>query len=123
MQVPLQHTWPELQSELLEQVLTFPARAAFASPKQAIAMPARPTPNFFNALRRVTDCARLLVSSSNLLFIFLFWFRDCFYSLRGLVAHAVYHCLTRRKKILVTLSLSTTVKPETKSLPTVARPK
>src|SRR6266446_3176085 len=33
-------------------------------------MPARPRPNFFSAARRVTDCAMLLVSSSNLLFIF-----------------------------------------------------
>jgi hypothetical protein len=46
-----------------------PASALFASPKQANAMPASPTPNFFNAARRVTDCARLFVSSSNLLFI------------------------------------------------------
>jgi hypothetical protein len=46
------------------------AVALFASPKQASAMPARPTPNFFSAARRVTDWARLFVSSSNLLFIF-----------------------------------------------------
>jgi len=31
------------------------ASALFASPKQASAMPARPTPNFFSAARRVTD--------------------------------------------------------------------
>jgi len=48
----------------------FPACALFASPKQASAMPARPTPNFFSAARRVTDWAIALVSSSNLLFIF-----------------------------------------------------
>jgi len=48
------------------------ASARFASPKQASAMPARPTPNFFSAARRVTDWARLLASSSNLLFIFPF---------------------------------------------------
>jgi len=42
----------------------------FASPKQASAMPARPTPNFFSAARRVTDWAIALVSSSNLFFIF-----------------------------------------------------
>jgi hypothetical protein len=35
--------------------------------------PARPTPNFFNAARRVTDWAMLFVSSSNLRFIFLFY--------------------------------------------------
>src|SRR5438552_489254 len=32
-------------------------------------MPASPTPNFFSAARRVADWARLLVSSSNLLFM------------------------------------------------------
>jgi hypothetical protein len=32
-------------------------------------MPAKPVPNFFSAPRRVTDCAILFVSSSNLLFI------------------------------------------------------
>jgi hypothetical protein len=32
-----------------------PASALFASPKQASAMPASPTPNFFSADRRVTD--------------------------------------------------------------------
>src|SRR5213082_574761 len=35
-------------------------------------MPARPTPNFFSAPRRVTDWARLLVSSSNGLFILFY---------------------------------------------------
>src|SRR5262245_63486542 len=38
-------------------------------PALASATPARPRPNFFNAARRVTDWARLLVSSSNLLLI------------------------------------------------------
>src|SRR5262249_5703796 len=53
----------------------FPALAMFANPKQASAMPASPMPNFFSAARRVTDWARLFVSSSNLLFIFFvrFW--------------------------------------------------
>src|SRR5438552_13311585 len=53
----------------------FPACALFANPKQASAMPARPTPNCFSAARRVTDWAKLLVSSSNWLFIFFlsFW--------------------------------------------------
>src|SRR5207237_9533807 len=37
----------------------------------ASAIPARPTPNFFSAARRVTDWAMLFVSSSNLLFILL----------------------------------------------------
>src|SRR6266550_4908798 len=46
------------------------ASALFASPRQASAMPPRPTPNFISAPRRVTDWARLLVSSSNWLFIF-----------------------------------------------------
>jgi hypothetical protein len=49
--------------------LHLPASALFASPKQASAMPARPTPNFFSAARRVTDWAMFLVSSSNWLFI------------------------------------------------------
>jgi hypothetical protein len=47
-----------------------PAFALFASPTHASAMPAKPTPNFFNAARRVTDWAKLFVSSSNLLFTF-----------------------------------------------------
>jgi hypothetical protein len=38
----------------------------FASPKQARTIPARPTPNFLKACRRVTDCAMLFASSSNL---------------------------------------------------------
>jgi len=64
----LQHVLP-LQSAL-ETHLFFPAASAlFVSPKQASAMPARPTPNFFSAARRVTAWARLLVSSSNGLFI------------------------------------------------------
>jgi hypothetical protein len=51
------------------------ASALFVTPKQASAIPARPTPNFFSAARRVTDWAMLLVSSSNLLLIILFlWF-------------------------------------------------
>src|SRR5216117_2767730 len=52
------------------------ACAMFASPKHASAMPARPTPNFFSAARRVTDWARFLVISSNWLFMFFlsFWF-------------------------------------------------
>jgi len=53
----------------------------FASPKQASAIPARPTPNFFSAARRVTDWARFLVSSSNFWFITIltFWV-GCFLS-------------------------------------------
>jgi hypothetical protein len=47
----------------------FRASALFASPKQASAMPARPTLNFFSAARRVTDWAMLFVSSSNLWFM------------------------------------------------------
>jgi hypothetical protein len=46
----------------------------FASPKHASAIPARPTPNFFSAPRRETDCAMLFVSSSNLLFMFFLSF-------------------------------------------------
>src|SRR5947208_38983 len=50
----------------------------FANPKVASAIPARPTPNFLSAPRRVTDRARPLASSSNLSFIaflsFLIWF-------------------------------------------------
>src|SRR5438876_10475527 len=55
--------------QLFTQVSQSPACALFASPKQASAMPASPTPNFFSAARRVADWARLLVSSSNLLFM------------------------------------------------------
>src|SRR5262249_2324435 len=74
------------QSLLSLQTLPFPkqvvwASALFASPKQASAKPASPTPNFFNAARRLTDWARLLVSSSNWLFItFHFVPDDAFYS-------------------------------------------
>jgi hypothetical protein len=41
----------------------------FASPKQASAMAAKPTPNLLSACRRVTDWATPLASSSNFLFI------------------------------------------------------
>ena len=64
---PLQHSllcWQKLPPDLQP-----PASALFASPKQASAMPARPRLNFFSAARRVADWARLLVSSSNWLFI------------------------------------------------------
>jgi hypothetical protein len=44
------------------------ASAFFTRPKQASAMPARPAPNFLSAVRRETDCAKPLVSSSNWLF-------------------------------------------------------
>ena len=51
------------------------ASALFANPKQAIAIPASPVPNFFSAPRRVMDWAIPLASSSNLSFItFLSWF-------------------------------------------------
>src|SRR5439155_12817758 len=70
----------KLQHSLLSWHLAPPglhrsASDVFASPKHASAMPASPTPNFFSAARRVTDWARLLVSSSNCLFISLlsFW--------------------------------------------------
>jgi hypothetical protein len=49
--------------------LQFPEPALFADPMAANATPARPTLNFFSAARRVTDWARLLVNSSNLLCI------------------------------------------------------
>jgi hypothetical protein len=60
----------------------------FTSPKQVRAIPARPTPNFFNAARRLTDWAICFVSSSNLLFILFLAFSgalapevlvNCFY--------------------------------------------
>src|SRR6266536_6607361 len=47
---------------------------ALFSPNLASVNPARPTPNFISAARRVTDWARLFVSSSNLLFIALLSF-------------------------------------------------
>jgi hypothetical protein len=40
-------------------------------------MPANPRPNFLKACRRVTDWAICLVSSSNLLFIFVCFFFVC----------------------------------------------
>jgi hypothetical protein len=70
-QRPPKQTSPLLQSLLVVQVW---ASALFASPKQANAIPARPTPNFLNACRRVTDWAICLVSSSNLLFMVLLSF-------------------------------------------------
>src|SRR5207247_1653676 len=51
--------------------------ALVASPKKASVIPARPTPNFFNAARRVIDWAIPLVSSSNLLLMFLLSFVCC----------------------------------------------
>jgi hypothetical protein len=59
------------------QLLTLSASALLASPKQASAMPAMPTLNFFSAARRVTDWAMLLVSSSNLLFILFLGLFSC----------------------------------------------
>src|SRR6266576_540916 len=58
-----------------------PAGERLMARKQASAAPARPTPNFFNAARRVTDWATLLVSSSNWLFItfLLFWLLAVFF--------------------------------------------
>jgi len=54
----------------LSHLLLGAASALFARRKQASAIPAMPTPNFFSAARRVTDWAISLVSSSNLLFMF-----------------------------------------------------
>jgi hypothetical protein len=58
------------------------AVALFDRPKQASAMPARPTPNFFSACRRVADWANPLASSSNLLFI-LFLSLCCLFYVLG----------------------------------------
>src|SRR2546421_48070 len=58
-----------------------PASALFAKPKQASAIPARPTLNLFRACRRVTDWANPLASSSILL-VMKFAFRFCFAALR-----------------------------------------
>jgi hypothetical protein len=64
-----------LQSLFVEQGLRFPpertpiAFALSASPKQASAIPASPTPNRFSACRRVADWANPLASSSNFSFI------------------------------------------------------
>jgi hypothetical protein len=74
---PLQHwllPWHELA--VGRQVLV-PALALLVSPKQASAIPAIPTPNFFSAWRRVADWANPLVSSSNLLFMVSFLFGWC----------------------------------------------
>ena len=53
LQMPPQQTPVGLQSESVAHAVA--ATPVFAIPKQASAMPARPTPNFFNAARRVTD--------------------------------------------------------------------
>src|SRR6516225_1534576 len=81
MQTPLQHSGLFLQKLSRGRHGFLPASALFASPKQASAMPARPTPNFFSACRRVADWANPLANSSNLLFIFLafVWFVLCAY--------------------------------------------
>src|SRR6516164_7275900 len=73
---PLQH-WPLPVQRLPVGRHVLPAAALFASPKPASAIPARPTPNFFSACRRVVDWANPLASSSNLLFI-LFLSICCF---------------------------------------------
>jgi hypothetical protein len=67
-QIPLQHSlrsWQLVPSGKHR----LSAAALFATPKQANAIPASPTPNLFSACRRVTDWANPLVSSSNLLLI------------------------------------------------------
>jgi hypothetical protein len=75
-QNPLQHSLLALQ--FAPGCLHPPASALFASPKQASAIPAKPTPNRFSACLRVTDSAIPLVISSNLLFmIFPFVFHCC----------------------------------------------
>src|SRR5712664_3382948 len=70
------HPCPSAQSVVNRCLAVFVslATALFASPRQASAMPARPTPNFFSAARRVTDWAIFLVSSSNLFCITFFGF-------------------------------------------------
>ena len=70
MQTPLQQVVGLLGLHGLPDPLQFPtdALALFASPKQASAIPARPTPNFFSDCRRVVDWANPLASSSNLSF-------------------------------------------------------
>ena len=78
-QMPLQHALPFLQKVPLGLQPCPAACALFASPKQANAMPARPTPNFLSAAQRVTDCAMLFVSSSNLLFILFLSFGLLFF--------------------------------------------
>src|SRR6266478_2866073 len=50
------------------------AKTGSDAPNAASAMPARPTPNLLSAARRMTDRARLLARSSNLLFMFSFRF-------------------------------------------------
>src|SRR5262245_54954320 len=61
------------QSAFVTQFFIGSPCARLVSPSEASITPARPMPNFFSAPRRVTDWARLLVSSSNLSFItFLF---------------------------------------------------
>ena len=51
---------------VVQERVARPACALFARPSAASARPAMPSPNFFNAARRVTDWARPLVISSNL---------------------------------------------------------
>jgi len=50
------HILPPPQSAFVAQLHSLVAATALlAKPKQASAIPARPTPNFFSAPRRVTD--------------------------------------------------------------------
>src|SRR6266566_3520031 len=63
-----------MAAALVDGPSSAPAGERLMVRKQASAAPARLTPNFFSAPRRVTDWARLLVSSSDLLFIFFLSF-------------------------------------------------
>ena len=76
----------------------------------ASVMPARPMQNFFSAARRVTDCAKPLVSSSNWVFIVflsvlvLLFVSLCRENPRVTCGIAFAHLLIHRKKMAVTLS-------------------
>lgn len=95
-------------------------------------MPARPIPNLFSAARRVTDWARLFVSSSNLLFTFLLSFVWLFlphlgprFLLSALLQNRKSEARygpTRRAKMLVTPFWSTAVNAATNAFPQAARP-
>src|SRR2546428_592142 len=67
----------------------------------AIGTPARPTPNFFNAARRVTDWAICFVSSSNWLLMFFlsflfFLLNHGFHGLPGLFSRLTGRLSDRR---------------------------
>src|SRR6266446_1835833 len=128
---PLQHMrlqklafWPQLAPASRHAFVLGSASVLFAILSEASAIPAKPRPNFFSAPRRVTDWARPLVISSNLLFITFLSFCFLFSVLRGRSCcfRFVAHGPTRRKKMLSWSVSCGWVQAATKSFPTAASP-